>query len=620
MRWQGPRPDGFEIVEYPQRGVTNHGRARAFAADLSAALPARDIDCVVGFNRLPGLDVYYAADPCFVARSDGSRPAWMSWPSRYRTWAALEAAVFGAEGATRILTLTAAQARDYQRCYGTDSGRFRRVPLPLAPDRGRPANAEDKRAAFRGEFGLGPDACLLLALGSGFATKGLDRTLRALAVVRRQHPALDLRLFVVGDGALARYQRLARRLGVWNQVQFFGGRADAERFLLGADVLVHPARRESGGIVLLEALAAGLPVVTTANCGFAAAVVDAGAGTVLREPFDQVALERALEAVILDKPGRAAWSVAGSAYGARLLEQDATGPVVDEILAVAATRPARQRTPPWRTGTWVRQDLRAWFEPDPFRTASTQEGEVFRAIANRRTLRFPARGNDFFLKWHGPVGWGEIWKNLLVGRLPVVSARNEFVACRHLALRGIAAPTVAAAGSRGLNPARRESFVVLDALTGRTDLERVAANAAMLSAAQLRVLVEGVARFARRLHEAGVAHRDFYLCHLLLDDAGWARGVVDIAVLDLHRARVFPTLPARWRERDLAALLFSAAGLELTPRLLGRFVRVYTGRSLTAVRESGRFWRRVVRRAERLRQRETRRGNTRAREVEGDTA
>lgn len=609
MLWEGPRPEGFEIVEYAPRGFTNHSRARAFAADLSAALPGRRLDCVVGFNRLPELDVYYAADPCFVARSKGAERLWFRWSPRHRTWADLEAEVFGAEGAARILALTADQEHDYQRCYGTDSKRFRRVPLPLAPDRGRPANADGERAAFRSEFGLGADSCLLLALGSGFATKGLDRTLRALATLRRQHPGLDARLFVVGEGSLRRYRRLARWLGVQDRVQFFGGRADVQRFLLGADVLVHPARRESGGIVLLEALAAGLPVVATANCGFAGAVVDADAGRVLPEPFDQRGLERALEAVVMDKPGRAAWSVAASAYGARLLERDATGPVVDEILAVAATRPARRRTPPWRSGTWVRQDLRPWFEPDPFRTASTQEGEVFRAVANRRTLRFAARGNDFFLKWHGPVGWGEIWKNLLVGRLPVVSARNEYMACRHLAERGIAAPILAAAGSRGLNPARRESFVVLEALTGRTDLERVAANAAMLSADQLRALVEGVARFARCLHEAGVAHRDFYLCHLLLDDERWARGVVDLAVLDLHRARVFRTLPARWRERDLAALLFSATGLELTPRLLFRFVHVYTGGSLDAIRESGTFWSRVVQRAERLRRRETRRGN-----------
>jgi UDP-glucose:(heptosyl)LPS alpha-1,3-glucosyltransferase len=65
--------------------------------------------------------------------------------------------------------------------------------------------------------------------------------------------------------------------------------------LLAADLLVHPARAEAGGIVLLEALVAGLPVITTDVCGYAHHVREAGAGTVLDSPFRQHTLEQALQ-------------------------------------------------------------------------------------------------------------------------------------------------------------------------------------------------------------------------------------------------------------------------------------------------------------------------------------
>lgn len=88
---------------------------------------------------------------------------------------------------------------------------------------------------------------------------------------------------------------MSRRLGLGDAVHFLGGRDDVPDLLLAADLLVHPARAEAGGIVLLEALVAGLPVITTDVCGYAHHVQEAGAGTVLGSPFRQLALEQAVQ-------------------------------------------------------------------------------------------------------------------------------------------------------------------------------------------------------------------------------------------------------------------------------------------------------------------------------------
>lgn len=316
LAWEGELPAGFEIVELPVRALANHRRYARFALHVQDHLQRHPARLVVGFNKVPGLDVYYAADPCFQAKARAQRGRWYRWTARYRYFAAAERAVFDPAAATHVLVLTERQQADFERCYGTPGRRFTLVPPPVAPERRRPVDADAVRAAFRAEFGLGAQDRVLLALGSGFATKGLDRSIRALAALPADL-ARTVRLFVVGADAARGFLRLARRLGVADQVAFFGGRADAQRFLLGCDLLLHPAYSESGGIVLLEAMIAGLPVIATAACGFAPYVAQADAGVVLPEPFEQRLLDRALAAALGDDAARARWQANGIAFGRR---------------------------------------------------------------------------------------------------------------------------------------------------------------------------------------------------------------------------------------------------------------------------------------------------------------
>jgi heptose I phosphotransferase len=265
---------------------------------------------------------------------------------------------------------------------------------------------------------------------------------------------------------------------------------------------------------------------------------------------------------------------------------------------------------------YLREDVKDAFADDPLRRAFELRGETVRAVARRETLRVECHGRVYYLKRHRGVGWPELIKNWLVLKRPVIGARNEYEACRHLESKGLAAPTVAAfAESRG-SPASRSSFVLCDALTDREDLQSVTRRWAQSPPEPLEVrrLVEQIAAFAARLHGVGVVHRDFYLCHILVrcGTAGVA-GVEPepLAVLDLHRALIFDTVPSRWRERDLAALLFSTLDLPLSRRSWLRFIRRYSGKPLKrAFAEDGRFWSRVYRRALSLYDKGVRKGIT----------
>ena len=245
--------------------------------------------------------------------------------------------------------------------------------------------------------------------------------------------------------------------------------------------------------------------------------------------------------------------------------------------------------------------------PTTFEALLGLRGEVHRQAANRRTLRIDADGGkSYFAKLHDGVGWGEIAKSLLSAKAPVLGARKEYEACKALADAGVAAPTAAAFGERGRNPARRKSFVVCDALVGYASLEDVVRcwTVRPPSVELKRRLVVAVAGLARAMHEAGVQHRDFYLAHLYAEAHKLAAGEVELAVIDLHRARRRQPLPERWRRRDLAALLYSAAQLPLTRMDQRRFVAAYCrGLSRSAAARTAGFWRRVERRARRLQQR-----------------
>ncbi len=254
--------------------------------------------------------------------------------------------------------------------------------------------------------------------------------------------------------------------------------------------------------------------------------------------------------------------------------------------------------------TYLREDIAsAWAGRDPLTTAFALEGEVYRDVPGRRTLKVDIGGRNYFVKLHYGVGWGEIFKNWLQLKIPVIGAENEYDACTGLKKAGIPAPVPAAYGVSAGLPASRRSFVLCDALEGFTSLEDVTNEWVRRPPSPLtrHQLLCAVARFARAFHDAGFVHRDFYICHILLDDVSMAAGRVELAVLDLHRARRFAQLPERWRRRDLAALLFSSLDLGLTKREWLRFVRLYTGKPLKETfAHEGRFWRSVLARAEKL--------------------
>ena len=300
-----PLGDGVAVEPLAPRGRTNHGRLAAFARDAGEV--AARFGRSVAFHAIPGFDVAFCADP------SRSRPAGLrALLPRYRAFARLEQEAFGSKSRTRVLCLASAQRDAFARNDRTPPERL--ILLPPTVDRpalGPPPARSDARA----RLGLDPKAPVWLWMGLQPKTKGLDRAIAALAAT----PAA--RLLVTGldpaSRAGAAIRRQAERQGLQDRIAWLGfcSRAQLADAKAAADLLLHPSRTDVTGTVILEAMASGLPVITTAVCGYSEHVARAGAGVVLPDPFRDEALMSALAAAT---PAMlAVWSTNARTYARR---------------------------------------------------------------------------------------------------------------------------------------------------------------------------------------------------------------------------------------------------------------------------------------------------------------
>lgn len=307
MEWLGANELNLPVILFSKTGWQNHQQRKHFSQQLQRHLQNHHYDVVLGFNKMPGLDFYYAADTCYQAKALKQHGWWYRWTPRFRSNIALEQAVFGREVKTKILAISAQQKIDFQHYYHTQPERFYLLPPGIARDRAAPPNSVQLRVQKRQELGLTNQQYLLLMVGSGFKTKGLDRIIRGLAALPAELKK-DVFLAVVGEDKSLTYESMAKKLSVEKQISFLGGRNDMGELLLAGDLLLHPAYNENTGTVLLEALTAGLPVLTTDVCGYAHYIVDAKAGIVLKSPFNQNEFNKTITTMLLS-PDYMQWKI-----------------------------------------------------------------------------------------------------------------------------------------------------------------------------------------------------------------------------------------------------------------------------------------------------------------------
>lgn len=309
-RRKGEIPSDLKVELLPNLALSNHKRDLKFA-EAVAARCAGQFDRLVGFGKLLDLDVIYCADPCLATRRVGLLAR---WGSRRRTQMLLEAASFKQGQKTTCLLLSPNQARDFRAAWSTEPKRIDVLPPTIDAARRHPEFRTDgTRERLRDTLGIGEETLLWLAIANQPSVKGLDRTLVAMKGIPQAR--LAIAGIAPNSKQAGQVRGWARGVGVADRVQMLGFRADIPELMAAADVLVHPARYDTTGTVIIESLINGLPVIATADCGYAPHVTKADAGLVIPSPFEQEALTAALGAAT-SSGKRARWSRNGIAYGA----------------------------------------------------------------------------------------------------------------------------------------------------------------------------------------------------------------------------------------------------------------------------------------------------------------
>lgn len=301
--WEGAGPrSGICVRLLECGGGSNHRRARKFAVRFAGALKQEAFDLSLAFNRFGGCDWYFAADNCLAVEMPRKHSSLLlKLLPRYRSFLEQEREVFSPRSRTNIFYITPRQKRDFMRCYGTPEERFFYLPPGISPEFRIRADAEHIRAEKRRELGVPESSLMLLEVGGHFFGKGVDRVIRAVAALPEELRSRCC-FCIAGAADERRIRAFGRRCGLPEQaLRVLGPRKDVPELLLAADLMVHPARNEAAGNVLLEGIASGLPVICSAACGFCDFVAEAG-GVVVPEPWsDRVFLQLLTE--MLGRPG-----------------------------------------------------------------------------------------------------------------------------------------------------------------------------------------------------------------------------------------------------------------------------------------------------------------------------
>ncbi len=154
--WEGELPENFQVVIIDAPGVSNHSRYLSFSQRMHDDARWRQPAAIIGFNRMPGLDVYYAADSCFEHKAQQLRTPMYRRTERYRVMSEFERAVFGPESKTDIMLIAQSQREQFQHYYHTADERLTMLPPGVSKDRARGDDWQLQRETVRQEFGIGP--------------------------------------------------------------------------------------------------------------------------------------------------------------------------------------------------------------------------------------------------------------------------------------------------------------------------------------------------------------------------------------------------------------------------------------------------------------------------------
>lgn len=294
--WQGePKPEWHLHICNPKKWG-RISRERGFAVAARACWQHEKFDIVQSHERIAGCDIFRAGDGVHRvwleqrARVVSPVQRLLTQVSRYHRYVmTAEEEMFRSPALKKIICNSLMVKNDIMRCFQVPEEKFAVIYNAIDSTRFMPATAEQRQQS-REQLNLPDNAKVFIYVGSGFERKGLKASISALA-------ATDAHLLVVGqDKQQSRYENLARSLECEKRIHFLGVQNNVIPFYHAADSLILPTLYDPFPNVILEAMACGLPVITSFTCGGAEFIIDGKQGFVC-DALDVPALTAAAVAI-----------------------------------------------------------------------------------------------------------------------------------------------------------------------------------------------------------------------------------------------------------------------------------------------------------------------------------
>ena len=305
--WSGEKIPGIDVRILPVTRKKTRKRDAQFITRFLTTVDTACFDLVVGFNKIPGLDVYYSGDTCFAVKAHEQHGWFYRMTPRCRMNLKLEREVFARGLKTRILMVAREQQADYQKYFQTETERFYLIPPGIGRDRIAPPDRDTYGVKLRSTLHINTTWQIITMVASNLSLKGYHRALKAFSSLPEHVQSRAILLLVGADPRIREYRQQIETMGLKDHVIFLGGREDVPEILFGSDLLIHPAHREATGNVLLEAAVAGTPVLCSEICGYSFYIVRYHLGRVIKEPFRQELLDKNLYDMLTDHGQRAIW-------------------------------------------------------------------------------------------------------------------------------------------------------------------------------------------------------------------------------------------------------------------------------------------------------------------------
>lgn len=246
-----------------------------------------------------------------------------------------------------------------------------------------------------------------------------------------------------------------------------------------------------------------------------------------------------------------------------------------------------------------------WKNKDVFDEVNKLSGEVYRSVDTRETSRIDIDGNSYYLKLHTGVELKEILKNALQLKTCPTGAKPEWDALELLHRIGVDTMEGVAFGEKGINPLTKTSFLITKDLSPVISLEDYCKDWKKTPPTfpVKEMILRRLATMVRKMHQAGLNHRDCYICHFLMSlpfDGNETH--LKISVIDLHRAQIRKSVPRHYWQKDLIGLFYSATDIGLNRQDFLRFLKIYFESDLHSIfKEQSDFINRISDKVARIR-------------------